>query len=347
MSVTNETLTIIEAYRAATVRIQDAQTRTLVAAWANAWNVVADELSDAINDLTSGATPPSPAKVRRSRKLAASLDAIGAQLDDLARQSGVVIVGDLPTALQLAGQANAALIATQLPELAGVALVVNWDRIDRRAIAAIITRTTERIHALSLPLSDEAVAAMRRSLIRGLATGDNPRVTARRMLADTEGRFNGGLTRTLRIARTETLDAMRAAARLSDEANAAVLAGRWAWTASLSTRTCPACWSMHGQEFPLSQPGPEGHVNCRCARVPVTKTWADLGFIGIEEPPSLMPDAEAAFAELDPAVQLEILGRRRYEAWLAGDYPMGSWARRVDNPDWRPSWQVTPAPAAA
>src|SRR5690606_5823413 len=213
--------------------------------------------------------------------------------------------------------------------------------------AAIINRTAERIHALSIPLTDEAIASMRANLVRGLAAGDNPRVTAARMLRETERTFNGGLTRTLRISRTETLDAMREASRLFDVANKDVLAGGWTWTASLSERTCSACWAMHGTDFPLAQPGPAGHQNCRCTRVPRVKTWEELGFTGIEEPPSLLPDAETTFGQLDQSAQLNILGPKRFEAWQAGDYPMADWAVRKDNPDWRPSWVVSPAPAAA
>ena len=346
MSINRGTLEVLDAYRQAAATITDTQTRVLVAAWADAWNNVADELDQALTVLTADGIP-TRAQVRRSRRLARALDTIGAQLEDLAAQAGVVIVGDLPTAMQLAGTTNAALIATQLPPMAGAAgLVVGWDRVDPRAIAAIITRTTQQIHASTWPLADQAVAAMRVNLVRGLAAGDNPRTTAARMMRDTGRTFDGGLARALTLARTETLDAMRAARTLSDEANTSVLDG-WTWTASLGPRTCPACWAMHGTDFPLGAPGPEGHPNCRCTAVPRTKTWAELGFTGIEEPPSLLPDAAATFAALDPQEQLHILGPARFKAWQAGDYPMSSWAVKRDNPEWRPSWQVSPAPQVA
>lgn len=346
MSINPDTLTVLDEYRAAATTITDSQTRTLVTAWADAWNSVADELDDALAALTADGVP-TRAQVRRSRRLAAALDSIAAQLEDLAARAGVTIVSDLPTAVQLAGTTNAALLTSQLPPIAGAAaLVVSWDRVDPRAVAAIITRTTQRIHASTWPLADQAVAAMRVNLIRGLAAGDNPRATAARMLRDTGGTFGGGLARALTLARTETLDAMRAATTLSNRANAAVLGG-WTWTASLGPRTCPACWSMHGTDFPLDAPGPEGHPNCRCTAVPRAKTWAELGFTGIDEPPSLLPNAQAVFDALTPAEQLEILGPARFRAWQAGDYPMGTWAVRRDNPDWRPSWHVSAAPKAA
>ena len=345
MSISFATLDTLDDYRAAATRITDTHTRVLVEAWVEAWDGIAGELEATLTDLAAGA--PTQAQLRRSRKLAAALDIVGAQLDGLTTQAGVLIVGDLPTAMQLAGNANAALLRSQLPSIPGVSgLVVDWDKVDPRSIAAIINRTTQRIHATSLPLSAESVAVMRRNLIRGLVVGDNPREVARRMLLETQGTFEGGLTRALRISRTEMLDAMREASRLSDEANADLMGG-WTWTASLSARTCPACWALHGTDFSQSQPGPEGHPNCRCTRVPRLKTWDELGFLGIEEPPSLLPDAEATFSLLTPAEQLAILGPARFEAWQAGDYPMSAWATRRVNPDWRPSWVITPAPRAA
>lgn len=346
MSITTETLTVIDRYRAATGRIIDDHTRYLTAAWVEAWGTVADEFDDALTALTSGKTPPTARQVRRSVKLAAALDAIGAQLDDLARQTGVTIVGTLPSAVELAGTAHVAMLTTQAPPGSGAGIVTAWNRVDKDAIAAIIARTTGQVHASTWPLSDSAVASMRRNLLRGLVTGDNPRDTARRMLADTRGTFNGGLSRALTLARTETLDAMRAAAALADQANADVTK-QWEWVATLSTRTCPACWGMHGRQFPTSTPGPLGHQNCRCTRVPVLNTWTDLGFDGVDEPPPLMPDAEATFAGLPAADQAAILGPARFRAWQAGNYPMSAWATRVDTPGWRPSYRPSKAPTAA
>jgi hypothetical protein len=104
---------------------------------------------------------------------------------------------------------------------------------------------------------------------------------------------------------------------------------------------------MHGTLFPLEQPGPEGHQNCRCARVPKTKSWADLGFEGMDEPESLMPDAATVFDTLPTGTQRDILGPRRYNAWQAGDYPIDSWATKRSNDGWRDSWVPSAAPAAA
>jgi hypothetical protein len=187
---------------------------------------------------------------------------------------------------------------------------------------------------------------VRREIVRGIATGSNPRQTASRIMKGAEGGFNGGLSRALTISRTETLDAHRAAAAESHAANADVLGG-WVWLTDLSLRTCPACLGMSGTEHPLSEPGPLGHPNCRCSRMPRTKTWAELGIEGMDEPASSAPDAGDWFAGQDEQTQRSILGAGRYDAWKRGDYPMTAWAVRKPNPEWRPSYQTSPLPKAS
>lgn len=323
------------AYQSYIATLTDEQVRVAVGAWTAAWNEVSDELAETLGQLTGSSVH----QLRRSRQLAKSLEAIEEQLAALVAAADQRAVGALPGAVSAAGRANAAILAAQLPATYAT-LVTGFDQINPAALQSIINRTTQTIHAAHLPLADDAIAAMKTRLVRGLAAGDNPRVTARRMLKATETEFNGGMTRALRIARTETLDAMRHAQELSDEANRDVLT-KWTWLATLSTRTCPACWTMHGREFDLDVPGPEGHQNCRCARVPVVKPWTELG-IDIPEPPSNLPDPEATFAALSPAEQRGILGKQRYELWQQGRYPMDRWATKRSTEGWRDSWVVSP-----
>lgn len=346
MSIDDNSLSAAEQLRARLAAIDDAHTRAMTKAWADAWDVVVEDLDAALVELADAAGEGRITRkaVIRSERLRKALDAIHASLDDLFTQAGQATIDTLADVVDAAGNAQEVLIASQLPE-AERAIVNAWSGVDRRQIDAIVARSTEQITKLTFPLSDEATAVMRRELVRGLIGGKNPRDTAARMVKRTEGVFNGGLSRALTIARTETLDAHRAGAAVADRANTDILAG-WVWMASLSTRTCSACWGMHGQEFPITQSGPEGHQNCRCARVPKTKTWAELGF-DIEEPPSLMPDAETVFDGLSASTQRDILGPRRHDAWKAGDYPINSWATKRTNDRWRDSWVPSKAPAAA
>ncbi len=327
-------------------RVQDFHERQQIAAWARAWDDVAPELEAALNELSlqAGERPLRRADVIRSKRLVRAVELIQSRLADLVAGSADAIIAELASTVEYAGALQDTITASQLPPSERLA-VDGWARVDADQVAAIVQRTTERITKLSFPLSDEATAAMKRELVSGMLTGRNPRDVAASTVRSVEGRFNGGLDRALTIARTEMLDAQRAAAALADEVNADVLAG-WIWGASLSARTCPACWAMNGQEFPITQAGPNGHQNCRCARLPKTKTWADLGF-DIPEPPSLLPNSQTVFDNLNETEQLQVLGRGRFDAYQRGDYPMSQWATTRHNEGWRDSVVPSKVPTAA
>lgn len=345
MAWSNRSESLVRQVRDYLERIGDAHTRAQVAAWVRGWDDVAPDLEAALNELVLQAVDGRVRRIdlTRSVRLQRALEQIHDRLAALVDGSAAAVIVQVGAVVEYSGAMQERILASQLPASA-VGDVAAWARVDTDALDAIVLRATEQITKTSYPLSDEATAAMRRELVRGMATGVNPRETAARMVARSRGLFNGGLTRALTIARTEMLDAQRVAAALSDAQNADLLRG-WVWTAALSSRTCPACWGMHGQEFGLEVPGPQGHQNCRCARVPQANTWRDLGF-DIDEPPSLFPNAEERFASMDQASQLEVLGPRRYLAWQNGDYSMSGWATKRTTAGWRDSWVPSKAPAA-
>jgi SPP1 gp7 family putative phage head morphogenesis protein len=344
VAVTAETLRIQAEIRATLDRIVDTQTRDLVAAWADAWDEVAPDLTAAILEQLVADQSITRAQLLRSTRLRKALTVVKGQLETLSGQAGVRIVADLQDVIDTAGAAQASVIDSQLPPDADQLVDLDaWSRVDADQIDAIVTRSTEQITSLARPIPAEQYTILRRELIRGIAAGSNPRETARRIMRRTEGRFNGGLTRALVIARTETLDAHRQAARLGRLQHADVLGG-WTWLAKLDTRTCPSCWAQHGSVHPIDASGPDDHQQGRCTAMPTTKSWKDLG-IDIEEPPSLLPDAAEQFGALSPAEQLEILGPARHQAWTRGEFPMDSWSVRRTTDGWRDSYGVGPVPS--
>lgn len=338
MATSKDTLRLLEQLHEDIATITDQQVRDLVKAYASAWDEVAGELDTALAEVLATAKDGrvSRAKMEQSKRLRHALSVIATALQDLATQAQVRIVGDLHEAVKVAGAAEVGLIRSMLPAEATADLVVTWDRVDDKALAAIIKRTTQQIHARTRPIPADQVRIMKRELIRGVAVGDNPRETARRIMARTQGRFVGGAARATTIARTETLDAMRAGARAADRANKDVLDG-WQWVADLSGRVCPACLAMHGSVHDVDEAGPLGHQNCRCARAPKTKSWRDLGF-DLDEPDDLLPDAQKWFDALPTADRKAILGADGLAAYDAGKFPMSAWATRKDAPEWRPSY---------
>lgn len=343
MAVTARTLKLQQQVRAELGKVTDAQTRALVSAWVTAWDEISPDLTAALLEQLVSGEKVTKAQLLRSTRLRKALAVIADHLETLAKDAGVLITGDLRQVIDTAGAAQASVIDSQLPPKSDLLDGLDaWSRVDVRQIDAIVRRSTQQITSLTKPLAPEAYDAVRRELIRGIASGSNPKATAGRIVKRAEGKFNGGLNRALVIARTETLDAHRTASALGMSQHADVLKG-WQWQATLDKRTCPSCWSQHGTVHDLKDPGPLDHQQGRCARLPVPKTWADLGF-DIEEPASLLPDAADVFTSLSDADQLTILGPSRHAAYVAGKFPMDAWSVRKKNPGWRDSFHVAPAP---
>lgn len=343
MAVTRLTLRLQEQLRRELLRITDTQTRNLVRAWVEAWNEVEADLTSVLLDMLTAGDRVTRAQLLRSTRLRKALGVIADALEQLVEDAGITITGDLRDVIDTAGGAQASVIDSQLPPRSDLLDdLESWSRVSERQIEAIVTRSTQQITSLLDPLSGEAYDAVRRELIRGVASGSNPRATAARMVRRAEKGFNGGLNRALTIARTETLDAHRSAAALGQAQHADVLAG-WTWLAKLDTLTCPSCWSQHGTLHDLDEAGPFDHQSGRCGRMPTVKPWSDLG-LDIEEPPSLVPDAEDLFDGLTSAEQLAILGPARYDAWARGEFPLSDWSVRRTTPGWRDSFGVAPVP---
>lgn len=346
MAVTAQTLRLVDGLRAQLDTIVDTQVRDLVRMWATAWDEVAPDLTDALLTLlTTPGTKITRAQMRRSQRLAQALAIIADQLQRLADQAGVRISEDLAGLIATAGGAQASVIDSQLPPGSSLVDAGGWERVDSRQVTAIVERTTEQITSQLDPLPEQVMDVIRRELIRGVAAGSNPRETARRMVQRVEGHVNGrwGLSRALTIARTETLDAHREAARTARMENVDVLAG-WIWISKLDVRSCPSCFARHGTFHEVDEPGPHDHQSGRCTAMPKTKTWAELGFEDIDEPTDITPDAGERFRSLPEEDQRRILGPRRYQAWVEGRYPMGDWSTRRTSPGWRDSYHVSPAP---
>lgn len=348
MSVTEETLTLLDGMRVGTGTHVDQVTQDLTLAWSRAWNEVATEWESAIADLLAaskdGKWPPAH-KVRRARRALRARDATRELLQDLQGMVPIRVMADVDQLLEDVAGWQRRLAASQYPAQAGgTALVTStFDRVDKDAIRAIVDRTSKAVTSRARPLSVGADAAMRSTLIKGVTIGEHPETVAREMLARVQGAFDGGLHRAKLIARTEILDAHRAASRAQQDrlVSQGVVTG-WEWIATLDLRTCPSCLSMHGTQHPPTVAGPLDHQQGRCDRLPVTATWADLGFPDIEEPSSILPDARAWFDGLPRSEQLQIMGAQRLALLDAGKVSWEDLAQRRDTAGWRPSYAPTP-----
>lgn len=348
MAISPETLQLLATFTATVDDLVDTETRRLIAAWVRAWDQLTADWRQAIDEIIQAGPNVHAGDLNRLERVQLALNHTAQQLDRLLAATNVNSTGGAAELVDLARQMTAQLIASQYPTTAGATatLATTFDRVPTQALQWIVERTTNNITALSKPLTDTATEAVKRSLIRGITLGQSPREAAKAMLLDTETAFNGGLVRALTIARTEMLDAHRAAAKQTQDANADVLAG-WMWCATLDDRTCESCWAMDGRIFPLEEEGPDDHQNGRCARMPVTKTWRELGFDLDEPDGAVRPAAHDVFRQMTPEQQLTVMGPTKLAGLNDGSIRWEDLATERTTAGWRRSFVPTPVGALA
>lgn len=122
------------------------------------------------------------------------------------------------------------------------------------------------------------------------------------------------------------------------EANSEVIKAEQ-WVSVLDTRTSPICMELSGKLFPVGKgKRPPAHWNCRSVRVPVLKSWKELGF-KIDE---IQPSTQASMDGQVPAQwsyndwlkrqsaarQDEILGQARGKLYRANELSVDRFVNR-------------------
>lgn len=322
------------------VRALDGLEADLVRAWSDAWDTLEPEFTAALLEVLTEKRRlgrVSVARIARARRLAQTLKQAHDAVADLLTTAGQQVNTALPETVAAALAAHEAMAAAQTPT--GPAARPVFDRVDPGQVDAIVRRTAQQITAAHLRLPDDVEASLRRALVRGITVGENPRPVAARLIRDARAAFTGGLPRATMIARTEMLDATRAAAQAWDTTNQDVLAG-WTWLCALDKRSCAACVRMHGTEHPVTEPGPEGHQNCRCTRAPLVKAARIPGV-----PEDTRPTVQTGpdwWAQQDTGTQDAVLGRTRADLLRSGKVTWDDLVTRRTTTGWRDSLAPTP-----
>lgn len=169
-------------------------------------------------------------------------------------------------------------------------------------------------------LPELAAQAAREALFTGVATGANPRQTARAMARGAGIARNRAST----IARTETLRAYRNA-QLDRMAKMKEIE-RWVWVSARDRRTCAFCWAQHGRVFTTDR-RMATHPNCRCSQGPLPKGANTTAIVG---------NGKALFDKLPAAQQLAILGPAKFRAFKAGAIELRDLVGSANHKDWGP-----------
>ena len=190
------------------------------------------------------------------------------------------------------------------------------------------------LKALLDDIAKDAARSIGDLLVRAIAEGWNPKKTA----AAIKRAVGVPLTRALRIARTEQLRAWRKASTQGYRDQGALIIG-YKRHAQQDTRTCFACLMQDGTMYRTEEDFTD-HIQGRCAVVPVTRSWKDLGFPDIPDTNAKWQPGKDWFLQQPAAAQKEILGPARYGAWQRGEVGLDDMQTLHKSQKWGDSWQV-------
>ena len=140
--------------------------------------------------------------------------------------------------------------------------------------------------------------------------------------------LGSGLTSLLTTLRTAQIKAYQIANHSTYLANSNVVTG-WVWVAALDARTCISCIEQHGTVHPLTETLNDHH-NGRCAPVPETVTYKDLG-LDIPETVEPIESGPDWFDRQPATTQRELMGGAMYDAYKAGQVGFGDFSRKYDD----------------
>lgn len=139
-------------------------------------------------------------------------------------------------------------------------------------------------------LSDAKARRLRDAIRLGVVQGEMTDQIVRRVRGTKALNYRDGVMEIGRrgaeaMVRTAVSHTTGAAQEALYAANSDIIA-KEQWVATLDTRTCPQCMALDGKTFELGKGTKRpAHIGCRCVRVPVTKSWRELG-IDIDDLPA-------------------------------------------------------------
>jgi SPP1 gp7 family putative phage head morphogenesis protein len=323
-------------YAAALEASQTAAVDQMLAAWTDSYWAIRQEMDQFLAKVAAARAAGdrvSPAWAYQQQRLKNLLDETKRQIAQYAVAASAVTeksqAAAIAAALKHAERLAKGAVAVGLPGLEASLATVN-PAVLQAGVGFLADGSVLRAH-LAATLPAQAAEAVKDALIHGLATGKGQDWMIR---AATQA-LGLSHARATTILRTESLRAYRAASKATYEANADLMEG-WTWHANLDARCCVACVLMDGTLHPVTATL-DGHPRCRCAMVPRTKSWEDLGVEGAENLPDTRPPVRSGKDWLeaqDPSVQRAIMGKAKFQAWQDGQITLDDMVARPHSPEW-------------
>lgn len=312
---------------------QEAAAQEMLAAWSDRYWAIRtelDTLAAKVQAARAAGIPTSPAWGYQQQRLKALLDATKVEVHRYADDAAQATSRAQEAAIRAAAKHAERMGKMALSDEFG--LDATFTALEPRALLENAVGFTGAGGVLQehlrRTLADDTVERIRATLLHGLATGRDIPWMVRQVTSDLALTHSRATT----IMRTETQRVYRETTRQTYAANADVLGG-WIWRAHLDGRTCAACVVMDGTEHGLDETL-DGHPRCRCAMIPRTKTWDELGIPGLPDTRPPVRSGKAWLESQPPHVQQAIMGPGKWKAWQEGGISLDDLVARHHHPDW-------------
>ena len=326
-----EVIQVLDRFRAQLLRGEARAANRLINAYGPIWTRLSGDVDALLAQIENQQlTINQTLKLNRLHALQAQIESELATFSEFAQTS---ISGSQADAFALTQSNTRDVVNAALPRGIDLDLLselgIEWNRLPTSTVEAFVGVSGDGAPLANLldKLGPEVRAGVTQEITDGIALGRGPRESARLI----RNRVGMGLTRSLRISRTEQLRAYRESTRLNYQQNSNIVKG-YTRHATKDERTCMACLALDGTHYPLNKPLNE-HVQGRCALVPVTIQYEDLGLDVPDDDLTreLGPDW---FADQPASVQAGMMGQARFKAWKAGEFQFTDQAKLIPSSVW-------------
>ena len=290
------------------------------------------DLSGEIDDLLASLWDAETMTYRRSVKLARlrSLKSqIASEIDRYGVFADTEMLEGARDAIGSAGTDSRTLTQLSLPlGLQEAGIMSQWHRLPTDAVESLMgfLGPDSPLHdALIKQLGAEVADRVGDAMVKAIALGWNPTRTAALI---TKSGWGQGLTWSMKTVRTAQLWAYREGTRANYIANSRIVRS-WTWSAALDVRTCMSCVALHGSVHPVTETLNDHH-NGRCAMIPNTVTYRDLG-LDVDTPELEIESGRDWFKEQPEAMQQQMMGQGMWDAWQGNQFAFDKLSQPYDD----------------
>lgn len=245
------------------------------------------------------------------------------QVEDQAARFGQTVQGEITVVQNQAIQQGVSdalkLMELSLPDLPPELRRVITGSFTRLPVDAI--EAAAGLFGADSPLTERLTGAfgqavaqqVEQHIVDGIAAGMNPRRIASLLQRNLQNSLGAGLTWTLTTVRTAQIKSYQLANHATYQANPRIVP-EWVWVSALDSRTCMSCIAQHGSVHPITETLND-HQNGRCAPVPKTISYRDLGITGIPDPVEPFESGEDWFSKQPEATQRQAMGPAMFKAF--------------------------------